>query len=404
MSRWKKRLSRRVRGTIYRTERRLDRWKHAIKNRLGWVEPVQILPYRGFGTNRSLSLRGRVLEDKQIGGPKADDSWWRNLCNMYRRFDSDEIPHARVRATYHDDTQETVTDEDGYFKFTFRPQSPPNPKTLWHEVHVELVEEIVPGQTDVTATGQILVPPTDAQFGVISDMDDTVLKTQATNLWRMVKLTFLKNARTRLPFEGVAAFYRALARGPAGGNQNPIFYVSSSGWPIYDLLVDFLDLNDIPAGPLLLRDLSLRKTHHQMMSHEHKLKKIGRILETYPDLPFVLIGDSGQDDPTIYRQAVLDFPGRIAAIYIRDIIAGHREDVETIAQEVKDHGVDMLLVHDTVVAAVHAAEKGLIAPDDLPEIRRETNRDHETRPPAEQSASVSTNDGDVERTGVGSKR
>jgi phosphatidate phosphatase APP1 len=320
-------------------------------------------------------LKGRVLEDKKIGGPKEEDSWWRNLCNMYRRFDSDVIVGAKVRARYHDDVQEAVTNEEGYFEVAFHPQAPPNPKTLWHDVQIELMDEIVPGQTQVTATGQVLVPPADARIGIISDMDDTVLKTHATNLWRMVKLTFLNNARTRLPFEGVAAFYRALQRGPNGDGQNPIFYVSSSAWNIYDLLVDFLDLNEIPAGPLLLRDLGLGKNQKQLFGHEHKLQKIERIQGTYPELPFVLIGDSGQDDPTIYRQVVLDFPGRIAAVYIRDIEPNHRQSVEIIAEEIKALGVDLLLVENTVVAAVHAAEKGWISPNDLPDIRKETDID-----------------------------
>lgn len=380
MAGWKQNLSRRLRGSVYRFERRIDRWKHAVKNRLGWVEPVQILPYKGFGTDQALQIRGRVLEDKQIGGPMEDDSWWRNLCNMYRRFDSDEIPDVRVRVVYHEDVQETVTDKAGFFEVVFHPQTPPNPATLWHDVQIELMDEVVPGQTGVTAKGQILVPPVDAAFGVISDMDDTVLQTHATNLWRMAKLTFLKNARTRMPFEGVGAFYRALQRGPEGTSQNPIFYVSSSAWNIYDLLVDFLELNQIPAGPLLLRDLGSAKSNLQLMGHQHKLDKIERILKTYPDLPFVLIGDSGQDDPKIYRQAVLDFPGRISAVYIRDIVANHRQHVEEIAREVKSQDVDLLLVQDTVAAAVHAAEKGLISPTQLQEIRSETNIDHKDHP------------------------
>ena len=388
MSRWKQNLSRSFRSSIYRIERRIDGWKHAIKNRLGWVEPVHILTYRGFGTSESFRLRGRVLEDKQIGGPRKEDSWWRNLRNMYRRFDSDEITGAHIRAIYHGEAQEAITDEAGFFEVEFRPKTPPNPKTLWHEVHVELLDEIVPGQDDVTSTGQVLVPPVDAQFGVISDMDDTVLQTHATSFWRMVRLTFLRNARTRMPFEGVGAFYRALNRGVSGKNHNPIFYVSSSAWNIYDLLVDFLELNEIPAGPLLLRDLGASKTRQQLFSHEHKLQKIERILGTYPQLPFVLIGDSGQDDPKIYRQAVLDFPGRIAAIYIRDVVPGHREIVEEIAEEIREHGVDMLLVGDTVAAAVHAAEKGFIVPSELPGIRRETNIDQDVEPTPDRLAPV----------------
>jgi ketopantoate hydroxymethyltransferase len=62
--------------------------------------------------------------------------------------------------------------------------------------------------------------------------------------------------------------------------------------------------------------------------------------------------------------------------------------VEEIAEEIKSHGVDMLLVGDTVAAAVHAAEKCLIAPSDVPDIRRETDIDHEGKPSADRLASV----------------
>ncbi len=380
MAGWKQSLSRKIRGSVYRVERGFDRMKHGIKKTFGWVEPVQIMPYHGFGTQKTLMLKGRVLEDKQLGGPREDDSWWTNLRNMYRRFDSDEIPNVRVKATYHGETQETVTNEEGYFEIQFHPETPPNPETLWHDVQLELMDEIVPGQTEVLARGEVLVPPADAQFGVISDMDDTVLKTHATSLWRMAKLTFLRNARTRMPFEGVAAFYRALQRGPHGTHHNPVFYVSSSAWNLYDLLVDFLELNQIPKGPLMLRDLGTGKNTFRQGGHGHKLEKIERLLRTYPDLPFVLIGDSGQEDPKIYRQAVLDFPGRIKAVYIRDVVANHREGVEEIAEELKAHNVEMLLVEDTHAAAIHAVKLGLISETDLEEIRRETRIDKDDNP------------------------
>ena len=62
----------------------------------------------------------------------------------------------------------------------------------------------------------------------------------------------------RLPFPGVAAFLRALYAGAGGGERNPLFYVSSSPWNIYDLLSEFFSLNDIPIGPVLfLRDWGL---------------------------------------------------------------------------------------------------------------------------------------------------
>jgi phosphatidate phosphatase APP1 len=86
-----------------------------------------------------------------------------------------------------------------------------------------------------------------------SGIDDTVIRTDTTIMVRMFRATFLENARTRLPFPGVAALNRALQRGADGTTLNPLFYVSSSPWNMYDNLEEFLAIQHIPAGPLLLR-------------------------------------------------------------------------------------------------------------------------------------------------------
>jgi phosphatidate phosphatase APP1 len=165
----------------------------------------------------------------------------------------------------------------------------------------------------------------------------------------------------------VAAFYEALQRGADGREHNPIFYVSSSPWNIYDVLEDFLDVHGVPPGPLFLKDWSLGVLGKH---RDHKLGIIRSLLETYPELPFVLIGDSGEEDPEIYRQAVREHPGRVRAIYIRDVTTAARDaEVRAIAKEVRALGVEMVLAPDTAVAAEHAASIGLIAPDAVSEIR-----------------------------------
>ena len=107
------------------------------------------------------------------------------------------------------------------------------------------------------AGGRVLVPPASARFGVISDIDDTVLWTNVRNKLKMVLTIALLNERTRVPFQGVAAFYRALQQGAGGNENNPIFYVSGSAWNLYDLLVEFFQIHGIPLGPILLLSGSL---------------------------------------------------------------------------------------------------------------------------------------------------
>ena len=297
-----------------------DKLVYRFRQRVGAIKPVQIVPYRGFGNGQELYLKGRVLEDKGLKPPEDNDTVWENILAMYKRFESDEIPNVRVRAHFQGIEQVITTDEEGYFTVRLPLSEPLSPGRAWHEVELELLDEVVPGQGAVTATGQVLVPPFHSHFGVISDVDDTVLKSDATNLFKAARLAFLNNARTRLPFPGVAAFYRALQSGPDSSLFNPIFYVSSSAWNLYDLLADFCNVHGIPKGPFMLRDLGIDKENFLRASHlNHKLAQIEHIMGTYPELPFILIGDSGQHDPEIYHQVINDFPGRVKTIYIREV-------------------------------------------------------------------------------------
>jgi phosphatidate phosphatase APP1 len=341
-----------------------DRLRFGLKRRIGRLGPLEILPYRGYGTPGELFLKGRVLEAVSLAPSNAGDSRRRNLRNMVRRFSSSEVPYARVRASYGRHELEVVADEEGFFDLRLGlEEQPPEGDTSWYPVEIELLWPRTKEGNRVRATGSVLVPA-GARFGVVSDLDDTVVRSSATDLLKMARITLLSNAHTRLPFEGVAAFYRALQLGPGGEDFNPIFYVSSSPWNLYDLLEDFLDVHGVPAGPLFLKDWSPMT----LRDHDrHKLDIIRTLLATYPDLPFVLIGDSGERDPEIYRRIVHEHPGRVRAVYVRDVTMKERDDaVHTIADELRSLGVEMLLVTDTAEAARHAAERCLIAPGALP--------------------------------------
>ncbi|HET7478871.1 MAG TPA: phosphatase domain-containing protein [Rubrobacteraceae bacterium] len=347
-------------------EERYDAARFGVKRRFGLLDPFEILPYRGHGTRRELFLRGRVLEERGITRSGQSSSLLTNLGNMARRFASDEVPSARVRASFAGIEVDTVADEEGFFDVRFELPEPLPESNAWHPVELELLSPPSPGGGVVRSTGQALVPE-GARFGVISDLDDTVVRSNATNALKMAWITLLNDARTRLPFAGVSAFYQALRRGPSGRDDNPTFYVSSSPWNIYDVIEDFLNVHDVPPGPIFLKDWSLTALGKH---HEHKLGLIRGLLRTYPEMPFVLVGDSGQEDPEIYVQTVREHPGRILAIYIRDVTAADRDaQVKSLMKEASDLGVEMVLTEDTAVAAEHAASAGLISPGAVSEVR-----------------------------------
>lgn len=351
-----------VRKTLHTIEMPYDAIKHGVKRNARWYKPVTIVAYRGFGNRSQRHLLGRVLEDREIGTATDDDPWWKNSLAMVRRFRTDEVPHCAIEGRMGQETHQVETDSEGYFRIDFHDPIPAGNDQLWYDVELRLLDEVSRGQDEVRGRGEILVPPASAKFGVISDIDDTILKSSANDVFRLATLTFFNNAHTRSPFPHVAAFYQTLQEGAdRTAGPNPIFYVSSSAWNIYDLLDDFTKVQQIPRGPILLRDLGIDSTKLLKTGHEHKLQKIEQIFAYYPELPFLLIGDSGQRDPWLYREVVRRYPGRVAAIYIRDVDAPHGDEVEEIVREVSDRGVPMLLMADARDAAEHAAAEGLIS-------------------------------------------
>jgi phosphatidate phosphatase APP1 len=347
--------------------------------------PFRVVVYRGHGTDRVLHLRGRVLEGPAIPAATAEDSAWRNFVHTIRRIDSDEVPAARVRARAGDATIDVLADDEGYFEVSLAPPPAYHPEEIWRPVVLEILDPIEADARPVRSSGRVLVPPASAMFGVISDIDDTVVKTDVANVLSMLRLVLLTNAHTRLPFEGVAAFYRALHAGAQGAQVNPIFYVSSSPWNFYDLLDEVMAVHGIPAGPLFLKDYGISRNLLLSVGHrEHKLAAIREILDAHPHLRFILIGDSGQHDPEIYRDVVREYPGRVLAIYIRDVTSAARDrEVHAIAAEMGAEGVEMVLVQDTIEAAVHARLRGFIDPATIPTIRGEKEREEEEPGPIE---------------------
>ena len=372
MQTWKNKLI----GLAIQLDNVSDNWFFRLKQRLGSNDLIQVIPYRTYGTPHKVYVRGRVLEDKKIAAGSKEANLVTNLVNMYKRFESDEVPGATVRLLLPGAEQDVITDKEGYFVFNLAPATPIITKELYHTIPLQLVNAPLPfAPTSVNA--EMMIPPADAEYGIISDIDDTIIRTGATNLLAMGKTVLLGNALTRLPFAGVSEFYKALQLGRNGKRNNPFFYVSSSPWNLYDLLIDFLDYNDIPPGPLLLRDFGLQS--ESFMSGDymaHKLKEIAQILDTYPHLNFVLAGDSGEQDPPIYHEVVKRFPGRIICIYIRDVKPGQKhQNAQEIALALKQDGVEMILSENTVQAAEHAAATGLIFTETIAEIELDKQKD-----------------------------
>jgi phosphatidate phosphatase APP1 len=343
--------------------------------------------YDGFGAHGRVLIQGRVLREEPVAPATAEDTRWRNLVATLRRADADPLPYATVRIHVGRSSQEIVADDEGFFTGWMSAEDPERIDDEWVRMRAELVPGADGGgggggggggAAAVHGSGRALMPVAAPEFLVISDIDDTVLQSKVTNLVLAAQTIAFGNARTRLPFPGVAAFYHALRRGPKGKGRNPLFYVSSSPWNLYDVIRQFLDIQEIPSGPIMLRDLdlgldTLSSRHH----HVHKREMIRRVLSTYPESPAILIGDSGQQDPEIYRDVVREYAGRIKAVYIRNVTMNDERSraIHLLAEEIVQAGSSLVLADDTLAAARHAVEQGFIATEALASIGEEKRAD-----------------------------
>lgn len=317
-----------------------------------------IVPYRGYGTRDKVRVLGRVLRDRGVSSGLKPASKRQNLIDTVKRLMSAEVPGVKLRLTSGSSSIDTESDEEGYIDVELPIEK--GSGALWEVVRVELLDP--EPDVDVHALAECLIPSPEAEFGIISDIDDTVVETGATNKVKMFATVALNNAKTRTPFDEVGSFYHALqGRSSRDRPKNPLFYVSSGPWNFFDLLEEFFRINEIPLGPVLLQDFGVdEKKLFQSEHDDHKLEQIESIMSAYPDLPFVLIGDSGQRDPEIYTQVLRDEPGRVKTIYIRDVTPETRDtEVRELAREAEEQGVALQLVEDTASAWNHARETGL---------------------------------------------
>ena len=269
-------------------------------------------------------LRGRALEDESID--LAQKGTWQLLLNSWKRFETDEIRKAGLEVCLPDGRKfELQTDGDGYFLLNLPVESLGGliDQEGWLPYEISFLTDTLsrPVLRENRFQGSMLIPHAKAEYGVITDIDDTILHTGVTSYlkWQVIANTLFKRAESRIPLKGAAPLYNTLHQGKDGSSANPIFYVSHSPWNLYRYLEYFLARNGFPVGPIILRSMSSVLGRGRRRSEPQKQSGISNILGTYPELPFILIGDSGEKDADIYLEIAQRYPGRILAIYLRTV-------------------------------------------------------------------------------------
>ena len=289
-----------------------------------------VVVYDGWGAANGFFVSGRVLEDDEAKVPQTDHHETQNLVENLKALESDEIRGETVRVTVAGRVYASTTDADG--NFSVRVQGLTGNDTL-PTGRLPVAAELVPSSRIKTAArggGELVILQEGPFVAVISDIDDTVVKTFVTDKRRLAATVLLKNATQLESVVGAAANYVAAQHAGAAA----IFYLSGSPQNLYRRLQHFLHAAGFPRGPLLLKNIG---EDSLFVQNEYKHQRIESLLKMFPQMSVVLVGDSGEKDPEIYRAVRAAHPTRVRGIVIR-----HAPGSDGTASRF----VDCVLVHD----------------------------------------------------------
>lgn len=340
-----------------------------LKRRRAVLRPTVVVAYRGWYTEGVAHLTARTIEKPLFMAGDTPMGLGSTLRANLRRFTVLTMSGVPVRASMGAASGLFTSDDDGYLHIELEvgPLSPG-----WHVLDIDPVDGSVPH-----TTGRVLVPDPRGGVAVISDIDDTIMKTGLTQAWTAAGRTLFRDVADRKPVPGMATFYAGLARGDGTGPTAPFFYVSTGSWNLYDYLVAFTAMHRFPRGPLFLTDWGPTSDRLMRDGHEHKRRTIRALIEGNPTHSFVLIGDVGQGDPQTYELIAREYPDRIRGIflvYVGSHLAQRSQEVAARAATLREEGIPMYYVANAAEAVTAAWQLGLVDQATTEAIAQELSR------------------------------
>lgn len=151
-------------------------------------------------------------------------------------------------------------------------------------------------------------------LSIISDIDDTIKVSNVGDRQQLLANTFLRE------FQGIKGMAEVYGDWFKTGAE--FHYVSSSPWQLHEPLLGLQTQGGFPGGTIHLRNFQLRNhmVQRALLIRRHgKSTSIKSLLEALPERKFILIGDSGEKDPEIYRKICRKYTDQVVGLFIRDM-------------------------------------------------------------------------------------
>ncbi|MDR3152217.1 MAG: dihydrofolate reductase [Bifidobacteriaceae bacterium] len=255
--------------------------------------------YISYGTEKKVRLLARAVLASSKQNPNE-------LRRGFRTLATAQVPKINVYAAINGKplSKTLKTNRGGYI-----------------DEYVDL--ELTPGYHNVEfwtknntnkSKGDLLVVSKSVKYGIISDIDDTIIVTKIPSIFLAIYNSLFLRPEKRQAVYGMKRLFEALNK---KFNNPAFFYVSTSPWNVSKTVKNFIKANSFPYSPFILRDFGPTGDKVYLSGREHKMHSIQQIFSDFPNIQWILIGDDGQIDPSIYKDISDLYPEKIKAIIIR---------------------------------------------------------------------------------------
>ena len=321
------------------------------------MKPILKL-YRGYANEQELIVMGHVFKPTTIEEYNFQKKNLKNATSVIKMFQIKTQANADVYLDHNNTKIHTKTLDDGYFKFCV----PLNNNTQYGWIDYEVS---ITYKNEQITTKNSYIRPHKGNLGIISDIDDTFLVSHTKSPLKKLYVLLFKNVNKRKIYDDVVPHYQALSTAGRENKEefNAFFYVSSSEWNLYRFITKFTEIHKLPKAVLLLKDIKTSLTDLFLTgrgNHNHKFDKIKHILEFYPNLEYVLLGDDSQHDPYLYEAICKIFPVTVKAVYIRQAGGDKKDKVIAVLKNLESLNVAVCYFKNSSEAIAHSQKMGLI--------------------------------------------
>lgn len=299
----------------------------------------KIIGYRGIANRNSVIISGHAFEKHKVRDVHPQHGKRRNLKQTIRRFRAKPLKWTSIEVILNGTIKKVRTDSRGFFTCEL---SHDLKDTGWYDYELYWKRNNKRFRSEFYLSDE-------HETGVISDIDDTLLVSHSTRLIRKLTLQLFRNAHTRKTIPFIKNWHSYIKDLNDTSDPKDFFYVSNSEWNLYDFLLDFFTINELPKGVFFLQHLKkgIKDLISSGMVHKnHKQNSIEFLLRFYPNKKFILIGDNGQKDMEVYYEIVLNFHDRIKGIMIRKLpYINNDHKIQNFKKRINQFDIPFLIFH-----------------------------------------------------------